>query len=265
MRLQRNDKTARHGARVGVLRRAKGALADHGERARTAAAERIAAMEESASTTTKGTRRRSGVAALAGFLALGSMYGMVTASVMAVGFTTANSQYDVYTDRVVGQYAAGYMSAQSKADGEDVPVAQLGFKTAELSGLCVIATQAMFGPTPDVSLVIRGGEPVDGTVTTEPSSPDLISANELYLASDSLRGRGENITSMTLGQSANTLTMQDINTHRGQAGDFGLQAELMQIANLDADSYGIDLQGSINMPDLSIEVVPGVATKSACS
>ena len=106
---------------------------------------------------------------------------------------------------------------------------------------------------------------MDGIPTGTATSADKITAQELYLASPTLTGKGENIARMTLGQSAETLRMDTIATHTGDPGDFGLQAETMQIGDLYAESYGIDLKGSINMPNLKIEVVPGAATKADCA
>lgn len=217
-------------------------------------------MYERAERRDLGTRRRTAAVLVAGVAALGTMFTMVSNSVLAVNFTSANSSYKVYTDRVVGQYAAGFMNAQQKQSGT-VGVAQIGFKLADLNGMCVIATQDL-PVLGTVSLLMTGGEPVNGTVT-DPTKK--ISANELYIASNSLVGQGENISRMTLGQSADTLSMDTITTHRGTPGAFGLQAQVLQMANLDADSYGIDLQGSITLPDLKIRVVPGTATKTSCA
>ena len=216
-------------------------------------------MFEDASTKRLGTRRRSLGLMVAGFVGLGTMFSLVSSNVMAVNFASSNNAYKVYTDRVIGQYAAGFLNAQQKQNGA-TPVAQIGFKQADLFGMCVIAQQDIVG-IGTVSMVMTGGEPVNGTVT-DPAKK--ISANELYVASNSLKGSGENISRLTLGQSADTLSMDTITSHRGAPGAFGLQAQLMQIGNLDADSYGIDLQGSINLPDLNIKVVPGVATKTNC-
>lgn len=210
-----------------------------------------------------GTRRRSAVMAGTGLVTLGALFTGVSNQVLAINFTAANQSYKVYTDRVVGQYAAGYVSGIDTQDGTDRAVAQIGFKKADLNGMCVIAKQNLPAPLGDVSLVMTGGEPVDGTVTNPVNT--LITANELYVAANSLAGKGENIAKMSLGKSADTLTMQDITTHRGTPGAFGLEAETMQIADLDADSYGIDLRGSIALPGLKIRVVPGTATKAACA
>jgi Family of unknown function (DUF6230) len=222
---------------------------------------RAEGMVEAAETTRTGTRRRAAVPFLAGLAALGSMFGLVGSSVLAVNFTSSNQSYKIFTDRVVGQYAAGYLNAQQKQNGTTA-VAQLGFQQADLYGLCAIATQSLAG-IGDISLIITGGEPVNGTVT-DPAGKK-ITANQLFLASNSLVGNGENISKMTLGQSADTLSMGAGNPFSGTPGAFGLQAELMQIGNLDGDSYGIDLQGQINLPDLKIRVLPGLKTKTDCA
>lgn len=206
-----------------------------------------------------GTRRRAVVPLVGGVGALTMLFSLVSSNVLAVNFTSSNSAYKIYTDRVVGQHAAGFINAQQRQAGP-TGVAQIGFKQADLFGMCVIATQDVAG-LGTISMVMTGGEPVNGTVT-DPAKK--ISANELYIASNDLKGTGENISRMTLGQSADTLTMDTITSHRGAPGAFGLQAQVLQVANLDSDSYGIDLQGSINIPDLSIRVVPGAASKPAC-
>lgn len=222
-------------------------------------------MEADSHVGRRGARKRSVVAAGAGLVALGSMFGMVSSNVMAVGFTSANSSYNVYSDRVVGKNAAGFVAPQALQNGSNQAVLQFGFKEADVYGLCMVSNQAVFGAPLDVGLVIRGGEPVDGNPTGNPTSPDRISAQELYLATNQLTGAGENIARMTLGQSADTLTMGTIDTHRGNAGDFGLQVETLQVKDMNAQSYGVDLKGQINMPNLKINVLPRTATKADCA
>lgn len=236
-------------------------MEQHVERLRARIRERADAMVESSEATRTGTRRRAAVPLAAGVVALGSMFGLVGSSVLAVNFTSSNQSYKIFTDRVVGQYAAGYLNAQQKQTGQTA-VAQIGFQQADLYGLCAIAHQNLAG-LGDISLIVTGGEPVDGTVTSPAGKK--ITANQLFLASNSLVGNGENISKMTLGQSADTLSMGAGNPFTGTPGAFGLQAELMQIGNLDGDSYGIDLQGQINLPDLKIRVLPGIKSKADCT
>lgn len=242
-----------------ALRRARAGLGSSYLDTKNALSSRADGMFTAAKTRRYGTRRRAVLPMVGGVVALGTMFNLVSSNVLAVSFTSSNQAYKVYTDRVVGQYAAGFINAQQKQSGPTA-VAQIGFKQADLFGMCVIAPQDL-PVLGTVSLLMTGGEPVNGTVT-DPAKK--INANELYVASNSLKGSGENISRMTLGQSADTLAMDNIVSHRGAPGAFGLQAQLMQIGNLDADSYGIDLQGSINIPDLNIRVVPGVATKANC-
>lgn len=209
----------------------------------------------------RGTRKRAGVLAGVGLTGLAGMFLGVSQNVLAVNFTTANTSYKVYTDKVSGVNAAGYLNVQDLYGATDDAVAQLGFKTATLYGLCAIAKQDLpvIGP---VSLMISAGEPVDGAITNP--AGQAIQAQQLYLASDHLTGTGDQIAKLTLGQSADTLKMDTI-PFAGTPGAFGLQAETLNVSNLDADSYGIDLQGQINLPSLKIRVLPGSKTKADCN
>lgn len=225
----------------------------------TALADRAAALVADAEAgPRRGTRKRSAVVAGLGFGALAGMFGLVSQSVLAVNFVTANTPYQVYTDEVLGTHAAGYIKVQDLHGTTDDAVAQLGFKSAELQGLCAIAKQTLLG-LGEVSLLITAGEPVDGTIAR--TAP--INANELYLSSDALGGNGDQIAQMTLGQSADTL-MMDTLPFAGTPGAFGLQARTMRVSGLDAATYGIDLQGAINLPNLKIRVLPGAKTRTDC-
>lgn len=210
----------------------------------------------------RGTRKaRSGLFAGAALTGLAGLFLGVSQNVLAVNFTTANTAYKVYTDKVSGLNAAGYINTQDLYGATDDAVAQLGFKTATLNGLCAIAKQTL-PALGDVSLLVTAGEPVDGTITNP--TGQAIQAQQLYLASDNLSGTGDQIAKLTLGQSADTLKMDTI-PFAGTPGAFGLQAETLNVSNLDADSYGIDLQGQINLPNLRIRVLPGAKTKADCT
>lgn len=211
--------------------------------------------------TRRGTRKRAGGLAAVGLVGVGGMFMAVSQNVLAVNFTTSNSAYKVYTDKVSGLNAAGYLNVQDLYGPTDDAVAQLGFKTATLNGLCAIAKQNL-PVIGDVSLLVQAGEPVDGTITNP--AGQAINAQQLYLASDNLTGNGDQIAKLTLGQSADTLMMDTI-PFAGTPGAFGLQAQTLNVSNLDADSYGIDLQGQINLPSLKIRVLPGVKTKADCN
>lgn len=207
----------------------------------------------------RGTRRRSGGLAVVSLGALAGMFALVSNNVMAVNFQSASAFHNVYTDRIVGTDAAGYLKAQDKFDA-DIALAQVGFNEAKLVGLCLISKQQILGQT--VSLLVIAGEKVDGTAAAEPT----ITANQLFLASNRLAGQGDQIQSMTLGQSADTVAMGTYGPFAGGTpGEFGLQAKTMRISQLDADSYGIDLQGAINLPDLKIKLVKRSATKADCA
>jgi len=240
-----------------LVRRARRAYAE----ARLEAGRRNDAMLAHAEESRCGTRKRGFALAATGLVALGSMFSLVSANVLAVNFTTSNTAYKVYTDKISGVNAAGYLNVQDLYGPTDDGVAQIGFKTATLNGLCAIATQTL-PVIGTVSLLIVSGEPVNGTVTAP--SGQTIAANELYIATDNLSGNGDQIAKMTLGQSADTLAMDTI-PFAGTPGAFGLQAQTMNVSNLNADSYGIDLQGQINLPNLKIKVLPGTKTYADCA
>lgn len=238
-------------------------LADAVRRRREAIVDASGAMVASAEEgPRRGTRRtRSGVLAGAALAGLAGLFLGVSQNVLAVNFTTANTAYKVYTDKVSGLNAAGYINTQDLYGATDDAVAQLGFKTATLNGLCAIAKQTL-PVIGEVSLLVTAGEPVDGAITNP--AGQAINAQQLYLASDNLSGTGDQIAKLTLGQSADTL-MMDTLPFAGTPGAFGLQAQTLNVSNLDADSYGIDLQGQINLPNLKIRVLPGAKTKTDCT
>lgn len=210
----------------------------------------------------RGTRKgRSGLLAAVALTGLAGLFTAVSQNVLAVNFMTSSASYKVYTDKVSGLNAAGYINVQDLYGSTDKAVAQLGFKTATLNGLCAIAKQNL-PVLGDVSLLVTAGEPVDGTLTNP--TGQAIQAQQLYLASDNLSGTGDQIAKLTLGQSADTLAMDTI-PFTGTPGAFGLQAETLNVSNLDADSYGIDLKGQINLPNLKIRVLTGAKTKADCT
>jgi hypothetical protein len=218
-------------------------------------------LSDAESGTVRGTRKRSAGMAIVGIGALGFLYTLVSNGVLAVQFTAANTAYNVYSAEVVGANAAGYVNAQATQSGTNVGVAQIGFKSATLAGLCVIVPQST--PVGPISMMLTAGQ----SVKAAPTGTNTVNASFLYIASDNLTGNGDNIAGMTLGQSADTVTMGGTPFPTGQtgtAGNFGLQAVTLDIKNLNARSYGIYLQGAINLPALKINVLSGTKTQADC-
>ena len=210
----------------------------------------------------RGTRWRALPMATVATAALAVMFALVAQNVLAVNFTSANTPHQVYTDRINGTDAAAYLKAQQLNDGQEA-LAQFGFNQATLNGLCLVAQQEI-GGIGKVSMMIIAGEKVDGTV----EGSDQISADQLFFASKDLTGQGDQIAKLTLGQSADTLGMGSYQgdwLQGGAPGAFGLQAQTMNISHLDGESYGIDLQGQINLPKLRIKVLPGAKDQSDCA
>lgn len=235
--------------------------ASMGDRIQAIVGQHLTAMETDAASSVKGTRKRAIPMAATGLLAMAGMFSMVASNALAVNFTAASSTHQIYTDKVTGAHAAGSLGVQDVHGDTDEAVVNLGFKTANLNGLCIIATQEL-PVLGEASVVLIAGEPVDGTITADPGK--TIAAEQLYVSTNDLSGHGDQIQKLTLGQSADTLTMDDIG-FAGAAGQFGLQAEVLNVSDFESDSYGIDLQGQINLPDLRIRVLPGAKSRDDCT
>lgn len=255
------------------------------------AAERSHLMHETAAETRTGSRRRALVPVAIGFAGLGGMFGLVSANVMAVNFTTGNNSFQLYSNYLDAFQAAGFLDSTSQQDGSNVGVAELGINTAKLGGLCAIAHETILGLA-DYSLVIKAGQGVapaftgtsvptpasgtlntnaDGTINTT-SSTGIVSANQLFINSNLLTGYGNLISGLNLGENASQVGA-DAGVASGFAasgnqapvpGNFGLYAKQLNVAGLSGSTYGINLAGQITLPQLSITVVPGSKTQADC-
>lgn len=220
----------------------------------------------------RGTRRRAVGLVVAGSAALTAMFGMVSANVLAVNFTSANQTFDIYSDYIQGVSGAAFVDEQVRQDGSKVGVTEMGFESATLNGFCAIAHQAL-PVVGDVSLMIVAGEPVAASFdngvnqATDPSY-NAIKASYLYLASDRLAGFGNNISGLTLGQSADSVAVPGdswaANGMSPTAGAFGIQADHMNVGGLSGRTFGINLKGAITLPNLKIKVLTGARTQSDC-
>lgn len=175
-------------------------------------------------------------------------------------------------------------------------VAELGINTAKLAGLCAINNESL-PLVGSYSLMIRAGQgvaksftgtgipsPTSGTlVTNTGSGPNdgtidlahstgIIQANQLYVNSNSLSGYGNLISGLNLGENA-TQVGGDAGVSAGfatsgnqapTAGNFGLYAKQLNVAGLNASTYGLNLAGQITLPNLSISVVPGSKAQADC-
>jgi hypothetical protein len=243
----------------------------------------------------RGTRKRSLPAVGFGFAALAAMFTAVSQDVMAVNFTTTDQNFKLYSNYLQGESAAGFL-AQNKGNSgsSQVGVAELGIKTAKLSGLCAIATDTIPILGQKYSLLIIAGDTVQGTAFNGTSVPagvsvdangllsgtslaNAISASNLFVNTTGLAGFGNKISGLNLGQSADTVAasagFQSAGQPAGQwpsgqnppqAGNFGLVADHLNVAGLTGDTYGINLQGQITLPNLKMKVVPGAQTQAVC-
>ncbi|MBM0127572.1 DUF6230 family protein [Pimelobacter simplex] len=234
-----------------------------------------------------GTRRRALVPLAGGLAALIAMFQLVSSSALAVNFTTADQEFKLYSNYLQGAQAAGFLATNDASTGQDNGVAELGIRSAKLAGLCAIAHETV-PVVGEVSLMILAGVPVKGSfangsnTTADGAGNALtfdadglltggnhITASNLFVNSRSLNGFGNLISGMNLGQSADTVDEKaGIAWPGGQAqpdpGDFGLTVDRLNVGGLGGDTYGINLQGAITLPNLKIKVVPGRKTQADC-
>lgn len=236
----------------------------------------------------RGTRKRSIPMIAAGFVGLGAMFGAVSQNALAVNFTTTNNSFKLYSNYLQGEKAAGFLARNTSQNGTNEGVAELGIVTAKLAGLCAIATQDM-GLLGTVSLMIIAGDPVAAsfTGTGVPAGVDVsasgttagqlqnasltnaITASNLFVNSNALSGYGNLISGLNLGQSADTVhASAGLTWPSGQsaptAGGFGLYANRLNVAGLDTQTYGINLEGQITLPRLKLQVLRGAKTQADC-
>lgn len=235
--------------------------------------------------TRRGTRKRGLPLAAAGFGILGFLLSMVYQSVLAVNFTTGNSEMEIYSNYLDAAQAQAYLAPTSKANNAEVGSLQLGIKTGKLAGFCAIAKQSIL--TLPYSLVITAGQTIPDSfsgaaipsgvttsattgVLTGTSLTEAITANNLFLDSTGINGYGNLISGMNLGQSADTLAASSgLNWPANQdtmptAGNFGLYANQLNVAGLGGTSYGLNLEGNITLPKLKIAVVSGNKSQADC-
>lgn len=234
----------------------------------------------------RGTRRRGVVMAGTGFAATAVMLGMVSANIMAVNFTTSDSEFNLYSNYLDAEQAAVFLAPSTKASGSQQGLADLGIKEAKLAGLCIIQREQILGTT--WSFVLTAGDAVPDSYTqaevpagvsvnpttgklTGASEANAVSANNLYINSDTITGYGNKISGLNLGQSADTvgasagITWPTTGQTQPQAGNFGLYAQQLNVAALGGESFGLNLQGAITLPKLNIRMQQGAKTQADCS
>lgn len=192
------------------------------------------AMLLAAESERRGTRLRGLPMVAVGLGALAGMFGLVSSNVMAVNFTTSNNSFDLYSNYMDAQQAAGFLNGTTKQDGSQVGVAELGVKSAKLAGLCAIAHQDI-GLLGTYSLVMTAGDDVQANPDTTSLPPgwapgtdvnaadntpvaglkagaligdrraSAISADTLFVDANALSGYGNNVSGLNLGQSAGTV------------------------------------------------------------
>lgn len=230
-----------------------------------------------------------------GLASLFWLYHLVSTGVLAVNFTTSDQQFNVYSNYIQGIASAGMTSGNTGfSSASDVGVAEIGIKEARLAGMCAISHQTL-PLVGDVSLVIVAGVPVrpvfdaatlnlsdaDGApiavdangALTGSSLTGAVKITDLFVNATELSGYGNKLSGLNLGRSADGV-VGDADVNGGQwptgqtppvAGSFGLTAEHLNLADYDSDTYGLNLHGSVSLPDIKIRSVTGLKTQSDCA
>lgn len=228
---------------------------------------------------------------------LGSLFWLhhlVSTGVLAVNFTTSDQQFDVYSNYVQGIASAGMTSGNTGfSSASDVGVSEIGIKEARLAGLCAISHQTL-PVIGDVSLMIVAGVPVkpafddsaldlvdaDGTAIDVDANGALagsslagaVKITDLFVNATNLQGYGNRLSGLNLGRSADgVIADADVNGGQWPAGQtppepggFGLTAEYLNLADFSSDSYGLNLHGSVALPDIRIRTLTGTKNQSDC-
>lgn len=150
------------GPRNGALSRRRAALTDHVRQRYAGHRSALASQAE----VRRGSRKRGWIMGVAGLAGLATMLQLVSTSAMAVNFSTMNSPMQVYTNYLQGEQVAAYLNRSSRKSGSDVPVAELGVKTASLAGLCIITSEKV-GGLGSYSVVLTAGESVPGSFANQ--------------------------------------------------------------------------------------------------
>lgn len=158
--------------------------------------------------------RRFALVSTAALVAAGAMLVAMANGAIAASFSVSGSTFKVSADVLEGDGFAQYGGVATQKNGNQIPVAVSGIKSASLSNLC----QSVVVPGTPISLVIRAGR---GTPAT---------ATDLLIDMTQLSGDAT-FTNISIGQDASTLTKGGTNAV-GQAGGFGQQADHVKIVGL---------------------------------
>lgn len=240
-----------------------------------------------------GTRARVFPAIGAGLVALGVLHQLVSNTAIAVNFSTTDDKFRIYSNYVQGVYGAGYLASHTGyTDAGNDGIAQIGFRSVKLAGLCAIAHETLPNGT-DISFMVLAGAPVNGSfddsrLTTtdgagEPieldtdgqltgaSASEAVVGTDMFLNSDLLSGYAHQLSGLDLGRSAETVHApaelewpSNGSDSQPQDGGFGLFAEHLNISGLDGASYGINLAGQVELPGLQVKTLPGFKTQADC-
>lgn len=226
-----------------------------GKRFAAVAAWNARMREEAADDVRRGSRAgRSSLLAIPATMVVGLLGVGMAQGLLAANFMVVNKPFAIKSDQVQGAGFAALLHdrlVDNGAAGTSKGMARAGFKSARLDGLCGVVHESIAGVS--YTLKITAGEPVNGA----PEGTAEINASDLILEATSVNASNSTFADMYLGKSADDITMGTTRLEGGTAGNFGLEAGTVNIANLDASAYTIELVGSIGLPGLKLAIEPG--------
>lgn len=187
---------------------------------------------------------------------------------LAAAFTTSNTAFTLTSSRVAGTGLGAFLESipaeSSTGSTSNNSLARVGFTSVQLNDLCISVTQTIAGA--QFTLFVNStGSGASGTNGID-ASP--ISASYLYIDAGGLTAGTGTLSSLTLGQSADTVQLTgstntqltDAEGNPGTPGAFGIQAVSANLAGLNANANSATISGSVTLPKPNISIKSGAST-----
>ncbi|WP_330329364.1 DUF6230 family protein [Streptomyces sp. NBC_00536] len=181
--------------------------------------------------------KRTAVAALPAFVAVGAMAMVMAQGALAASFAVSGTSFQVSSSNLSSKGLASYVQTDRSVDGKGHPVALLGIGQATLSDICQSAV--VDTPVGKVVFKLTAGGPA-GNVT----------ATNLVIDGEDLTGDARFGTAQ-IGRDASTL--DQVEGVKGDAGKFGLQAGDIEVAGVRSHAWSAT-GGDFRLRGLKLDV-----------
>lgn len=197
----------------------------------------------------KGTRwKRATTAIVPAGVAVTGMAVLMTQGVLAANFNASDAPFVLKVGKLVGKSLVAVPAAEGSkgTDGTSKKDAVLhaGLAEAQINGVCIVATQSLFG--------------LDFTITV--SSPDtkVSQGQNIFFDVTSIGASTATLSNTILGKSADDITING-KSMGGTAGAFGIDGTggTVTLENVSGMARQAQIASSLTLPNLSIQVHPG--------